>query len=38
MAFAGIVREAAIAAPIDDPGSEGTDVLVELNRSKDPYY
>jgi hypothetical protein len=38
IAFAGIVREAAIVAPIDDPGSEDPDGLVELSRSNDPCY
>lgn len=32
----GTVTDAAMAAPIDDPGSESDDVSVELRRSKDP--
>ena len=27
-----------MAAPMDDPGSEVTDVSIELRRSKDPCY
>ena len=34
----GTVTEAAMAAPMDDPGSEVTDVSIELRRSKDPCY
>ena len=32
------VTEAAMAAPIDDPGSEGIDVSVESKWSKDPHW
>lgn len=35
---AGIVKEAAMAAPMTDPGSEGADISSDLRRSKDPYY
>ena len=32
----GMVTEAEMAAPIDDPGSDGADASAELRRSKDP--
>lgn len=38
VADGGTVMEAAMAAPIDVPGFEGTDVPAESRRSKDPCY
>jgi len=32
----GTVTEAATAAPIEDPGSEGIDVSAEFRKPKDP--
>ena len=37
-ASAGILTVAAIAAPMDDPGSEGTEIPAGLRLSKDPCY